>query len=128
MIARCGYATLHNVMDKTKEDRMESFFLSETCKYLYLLFDVENHVNRDASNYIFSTEGHFFKLDAQFRKKSSARKTRKFVQKAAKTSYTRSSGSRYNESSGCVLFCGNFNNPLPMDIQYWEAVEAAVGV
>ena len=37
MIARCGYATLHNVMDKTKEDRMESFFLSETCKYLYLV-------------------------------------------------------------------------------------------
>lgn len=37
MFVRCGYATLHNVMDKTKEDRMESFFLSETCKYLYLV-------------------------------------------------------------------------------------------
>ena len=33
----CGYATLHDVTKKTKEDRMESFFLSETCKYLYLV-------------------------------------------------------------------------------------------
>lgn len=34
---RCGYATLHHVVEKSKEDRMESFFLSETCKYLYLV-------------------------------------------------------------------------------------------
>ena len=33
----CGYATLHDITTKTKEDRMESFFLSETCKYLYLV-------------------------------------------------------------------------------------------
>ncbi|XP_028516493.1 ER degradation-enhancing alpha-mannosidase-like protein 1 isoform X2 [Exaiptasia diaphana] len=67
--AECGYATLHNVLDKTQEDRMESFFLSETCKYLYLLFDHENHVNQDASNYIFSTEGHLFRLDTRMRKR-----------------------------------------------------------
>lgn len=35
----CGYATLSNVMHKTHAERMESFFLSETLKYLYLLFD-----------------------------------------------------------------------------------------
>lgn len=34
---RCGYSTIHNVIDKSHEDRMESFFLSETCKYLYLV-------------------------------------------------------------------------------------------
>lgn len=34
---RCGYATVHNVLQKDLEDRMESFFLSETCKYLYLV-------------------------------------------------------------------------------------------
>ena len=33
----CGYATVHNVLDMSLEDRMESFFLSETCKYLYLV-------------------------------------------------------------------------------------------
>jgi len=36
-LLRCGYATIHNVQDKSLEDRMESFFLSETCKYLYLV-------------------------------------------------------------------------------------------
>ncbi|XP_066974398.1 ER degradation-enhancing alpha-mannosidase-like protein 1 isoform X2 [Macrobrachium rosenbergii] len=35
--AECGYATVHSVLDMTLEDRMESFFLSETCKYLYLV-------------------------------------------------------------------------------------------
>ena len=35
--SRWGYATLHNVEDKSTEDRMESFFLSETVKYLYLV-------------------------------------------------------------------------------------------
>lgn len=34
---RCGYATIHDVHDKSLEDRMESFFLSETVKYLYLV-------------------------------------------------------------------------------------------
>lgn len=33
----CGFATVHNVEEKNLEDRMESFFLSETCKYLYLV-------------------------------------------------------------------------------------------
>lgn len=34
---RCGYGTVHDVNTKELEDRMESFFLSETCKYLYLV-------------------------------------------------------------------------------------------
>ena len=57
-IIRCGYATVHgnyhnelflnisivlyisifiDVFDKSLEDRMESFFISETLKYLYLV-------------------------------------------------------------------------------------------
>lgn len=65
----CGYATVHNVLDKSLEDRMESFFLSETCKYLYLLFDTDNHVNKHSSKYLFSTEGHLFPIRSSFRKK-----------------------------------------------------------
>ncbi|KAG1668346.1 ER degradation-enhancing alpha-mannosidase-like protein 1 [Nymphon striatum] len=60
---KCGYATVHNVNDKSLEDRMESFFLSETVKYLYLLFDDDNPLNKQASRYIFSTEGHIFPTD-----------------------------------------------------------------
>ena len=43
---RCGYATIHDVQSKDLEDRMESFFLSETCKYLYL-------VSHDESGFFF---------------------------------------------------------------------------
>ncbi|XP_023726969.1 ER degradation-enhancing alpha-mannosidase-like protein 1, partial [Cryptotermes secundus] len=67
--AECGYATVHSVLDKSLEDRMESFFLSETCKYLYLLFDKDNYVNKHFSKYVFSTEGHLFPVDVQFRSK-----------------------------------------------------------
>jgi hypothetical protein len=38
----CGYATLKDVNTGEREDRMESFFLSETLKYFYLLFDTGN--------------------------------------------------------------------------------------
>lgn len=36
---QCGFATIHNLNIMSNDDRMESFFLSETLKYLYLLFD-----------------------------------------------------------------------------------------
>ncbi|XP_025930706.1 ER degradation-enhancing alpha-mannosidase-like protein 1 [Apteryx rowi] len=65
--AKCGYATLHHVVEKTKEDRMESFFLSETCKYLYLLFDEENPVHKSGNKYMFTTEGHIVSVDKRFR-------------------------------------------------------------
>ncbi|XP_036260629.1 ER degradation-enhancing alpha-mannosidase-like protein 1 [Molothrus aeneus] len=65
--AKCGYATLHHVVEKTKEDRMESFFLSETCKYLYLLFDEENPVHRSGNKFMFTTEGHVVSVDERFR-------------------------------------------------------------
>ncbi|OQR66278.1 ER degradation-enhancing alpha-mannosidase 1-like [Tropilaelaps mercedesae] len=54
--AQCGYATIHDVHDKSLEDRMESFFLSETCKYLYLLFDNDNPLNQRFSSFVFTTE------------------------------------------------------------------------
>uniref|UniRef100_A0A8C5PVR6 alpha-1,2-Mannosidase n=1 Tax=Leptobrachium leishanense TaxID=445787 RepID=A0A8C5PVR6_9ANUR len=66
--AECGYATLHHVVEKSQEDRMESFFLSETCKYLYLLFDEDNPVHRTGNKYLFTTEGHLVPLDPRFRK------------------------------------------------------------
>nr|XP_019608827.1 PREDICTED: ER degradation-enhancing alpha-mannosidase-like protein 1 [Rhinolophus sinicus] len=64
---KCGYATLHHVIDKSKEDRMESFFLSETCKYLYLLFDEENPVHKSGTRYMFTTEGHIVSVDEHLR-------------------------------------------------------------
>lgn len=78
----CGFATIRNVVDHSQEDRMESFFLSETTKYLYLLFDTENFIHNDgndgkifktdagklcvlgAGGYIFNTEAHPIDLSA----------------------------------------------------------------
>ena len=41
---QCGYATLHSVKTRQLEDRMESFFLAETVKYLYVSFSCLDHV------------------------------------------------------------------------------------
>lgn len=68
--AKCGYATVHDVHDMSLEDRQESFFLSETVKYLFLLFDFANPINQQSSNYLFTTEGHIFPISNRFRPKS----------------------------------------------------------
>ena len=51
-----GYAHLKSVITKEKSDNMESFFLAETLKYLYLLFSPEKTLNFE--KYIFNTEAH----------------------------------------------------------------------
>ncbi|XP_063901782.1 ER degradation-enhancing alpha-mannosidase-like protein 3 [Zophobas morio] len=57
----CGFAALSNVKTVAKLDRMDSFFLAETLKYLYLLFaEYENSLSFDIDAYIFSTEAHLF--------------------------------------------------------------------
>jgi len=53
-----GYAALKNVITKEKDNQMESFFLAETLKYLYLLFSPESKINFD--EIIFNTEAHPF--------------------------------------------------------------------
>lgn len=73
---KCGYATINNVKEHNIEDRMESFFLAETTKYLYLLFDPDNFIHSKGDQariltssknltcviygggYIFNTEAH----------------------------------------------------------------------
>lgn len=54
----CGLAGLQDVRTGEKSDRMESFFLGETAKYLYLLFDAEHPLNKLDKPWVFSTEGH----------------------------------------------------------------------
>jgi hypothetical protein len=39
-----------DVKDHRLEDRMESFFLAETLKYLYLIFDSDNFLHNQISN------------------------------------------------------------------------------
>ena len=51
-----GYAELASVITKEKSDRMESYFLAETLKYLYLLFAPPETL--DFSSVVFNTEAH----------------------------------------------------------------------
>lgn len=54
----CGWAGLEDVRTDLLKDRMESFFLGETIKYLYLLFDSEHPLNKLDAPWVFTTEGH----------------------------------------------------------------------
>lgn len=55
---KCGWSGLQDVRTGEKSDRMESFFLGETAKYLYLLFDADHPLNKLDASYVFTTEGH----------------------------------------------------------------------
>ena len=60
----CGYTVLKDTRSlkwetgggSVQEDQMDSFFLAETVKYLYLILEDDNFVNKD--EYLFNTEAH----------------------------------------------------------------------
>jgi mannosidase alpha-like ER degradation enhancer 2 len=54
--ADTGYAALSSVETKSKRDSMESYFLAETLKYLYLLFAPRDTL--DLNKVVFNTEAH----------------------------------------------------------------------
>jgi mannosidase alpha-like ER degradation enhancer 2 len=54
--ATTGFAALLNVESKQKRDAMESFFLAETLKYLYLLYAPKSTLNLE--KVVFNTEAH----------------------------------------------------------------------
>ncbi len=54
--ADAGYAALKNVETREKNDNMESFFLAETLKYLYLIYAPRGTL--DLNKVVFNTEAH----------------------------------------------------------------------
>ncbi|KAJ5605106.1 hypothetical protein N7510_010260 [Penicillium lagena] len=55
---KCGWAGILDVLTGELINRMESFFLGETAKYLFLLFDPGHPLNHIDAPWVFSTEGH----------------------------------------------------------------------
>ena len=55
---KCGWSGMQDVRTGERNDRMESFFLGETAKYLYLLFDPDHPLNNLDAPFVFTTEGH----------------------------------------------------------------------
>ncbi|XP_048875770.1 ER degradation-enhancing alpha-mannosidase-like protein 3 [Brienomyrus brachyistius] len=58
----CGFAAMQDVRTGTHEDRMDSFFLAEMFKYLYLLFSEKSQLPFDIDDYIFTTEAHLLPM------------------------------------------------------------------
>ncbi|XP_062854894.1 ER degradation-enhancing alpha-mannosidase-like protein 3 isoform X2 [Trichomycterus rosablanca] len=58
----CGFAAMKDVRTGSHEDRMDSFFLAEMFKYLFLLFAEEDDLSFDVEDYVFTTEAHLLPL------------------------------------------------------------------
>jgi hypothetical protein len=70
---KCGWAGLQDVRSGELSDRMESFFLGETAKYLYLLFDPSHPLNTWDAPYVFTTEGHPLVIPKRLRPRKNSR-------------------------------------------------------
>lgn len=60
-----GYTSIDDVTNPDSvrpRDKMESFFLAETLKYFYLLFESDTEPNIDLSKWIFNTEAHLLPI------------------------------------------------------------------
>ncbi|XP_014673686.1 PREDICTED: ER degradation-enhancing alpha-mannosidase-like protein 1 isoform X2 [Priapulus caudatus] len=128
---QCGYATVHDIGDKSLEDRMESFFLSETCKYLYLLFDKDNHLNKNPLGYVFSTEGHIFPIERRFRQKSWVVADNDGWTRAPPAhrvdSIIRVNAGNHSDSN-CYQVASERRYFLPMESRYFHQVVSSVGL
>uniref|UniRef100_A0A3P8UY28 alpha-1,2-Mannosidase n=1 Tax=Cynoglossus semilaevis TaxID=244447 RepID=A0A3P8UY28_CYNSE len=58
----CGFAAMKDVRTGSHEDRMDSFFLAEMFKYLFLLFAESEDLPFDVEDYVFTTEAHLLPL------------------------------------------------------------------
>ncbi|XP_041986540.1 ER degradation-enhancing alpha-mannosidase-like protein 3 [Aricia agestis] len=58
----CGYAAVNDVRTRAHEDRMDSFVLAETFKYLYMLFGEDKDLPVKLEDYVLTTEAHFLPL------------------------------------------------------------------
>ncbi|GFV96223.1 ER degradation-enhancing alpha-mannosidase-like protein 3 [Trichonephila clavipes] len=58
----CGFAAVKDVRTGSHEDRMDSFVLAETLKYLYLLFANKEELTVEVDDFVFTTEAHLLPL------------------------------------------------------------------
>uniref|UniRef100_A0A8D9EQC7 alpha-1,2-Mannosidase n=6 Tax=Cacopsylla melanoneura TaxID=428564 RepID=A0A8D9EQC7_9HEMI len=113
----CGYATVHSVQDMSLEDRMESFFLSETTKYLYLLFDTDNHINTHMDRYLFTTEGHVIPIMSQFREPP-------WLSISTSPSFS----SMNISQPSCEAVDGDLRYTLPLKSKYLAQISSSIGL
>lgn len=105
--APCGWTGLQDVRTGEKQDRMESFFLGETTKYMYLLFDPDHPLNNLDAAYVFTTEGHPLVLPKKDQARSRPRSRAKRTMNRSQT------GGKKPASKGVSLLSENFTNTCP---------------
>ncbi|THH12390.1 hypothetical protein EW145_g47 [Phellinidium pouzarii] len=119
----CGLTGISDLRINKQDDRMESFVLSETLKYLYLLFDEANPIHKDDSNFVFTTEGHILTLESKYLKGlSPARRRSRRVENLQCPAYRsiRVGANEFDDDSG--LITGILYRP---DIDYARALVGA---
>jgi hypothetical protein len=92
---KCGFASVSDVLSGKLEDSMESFFLSETLKYLYLTFSNQTGL---LDHFVFSTEAHVFPVFASV-KNSNKVELRQLINKSRDARTVNS----------CSQFCNKIN-------------------
>lgn len=58
----CGFAAVNDLRTGKHDDRMDSFVLSETLKYLFLMFADPSELLLDLDAFVFTTEAHLLPL------------------------------------------------------------------
>ncbi|XP_021897079.1 alpha-mannosidase I MNS4 [Carica papaya] len=125
----CGYCHISDVEFHKREDHMESFFLAETVKYLWLLFDLavgpDNLVENGPYKYVFSTEGHLLPATPQISLVQehcaylgAYCKSDEFKQEA----YASDISSEVQETNGSKFSVGRSQTSLPSHFSYVEPI------
>lgn len=96
---------------------MESFFLSETIKYLYLTFDKENYLNNEGEiEYVFTTEGHMLPIKRLNKMKLNF------------SSESHAENFKFSHESNENVFSLKLRHNLPMKISYFEQLFEMIGL
>ena len=117
-----------SVHDKSLEDRMESFFLSETSKYLYLLFDKDHVINKKQQEFLFSTEGHLFRLTALMRNNPSLHSGSKSLSPDQDCHPTVTHLFANSTAESCSSIDEERKYAFPMKLGYYKQLQAFVGI
>ncbi|KAK6201070.1 alpha-mannosidase [Scheffersomyces amazonensis] len=78
---KCGFSGIQDIRNGQIQNRMETFVMGETLKYLYLLFDVNDEIFlhddylMGSKNWIFSTEAHPLWFNKKMQAKTSTNYT-----------------------------------------------------
>jgi len=91
-----------------------------------LLFDKDNHVNKHADEYIFSTEGHIFPIIPKLRTKSWEEEPKKRNREVESVVVAKQEN--VTNYVGCDIVNEERHYFLPLERRYFSQIHAALGL